>query len=127
MPQAPAVHAGMALGTTQALPQAPQLLASSWRSFSQPSAPLPLQSAKPGWQAALVQAPDWHVWWLLHATPQPPQLPLSVATFCSQPVAALPSQSAKPGLHAIAHEPALQAALAWDPMGQALPHAPQSL
>ena len=41
----PFVHAGAAFGTTQTLPQAPQLPGSDWVSTSQPSAASPLQSS----------------------------------------------------------------------------------
>ncbi|WP_245557729.1 hypothetical protein [Deinococcus apachensis] len=54
----------------QVTPQLPQFLTSDIRFVSQPSAPLLLQLAKPGWQT---QLPFAHVP-LMHTFPQAPQL-----------------------------------------------------
>src|SRR5437764_33829 len=61
--QVPALHVAAAWANEHAFPHWPQWLTSVASVTSQPSPACWLQSAKPGWQAALVQAPDggWQV------------------------------------------------------------------
>jgi hypothetical protein len=90
----------------------PQCAASFARFTSQPSAGLPLQSAKPGLHAAMPQPPELHAptaFAGLHARPQPPQFAADVDTLVSQPSVALLLQSAKPALHAMPQMPPLHA------------------
>jgi hypothetical protein len=56
----PPVQAADALWRLQVAPQAPQLFGLVLMLVSQPSAGLPLQSAKPNEHTAMVQAPPVH-------------------------------------------------------------------
>ena len=97
MPQVPPAHDGVLCGTLQMFEQVPHADVVVVRSTSQPSAGLPLQSAKPALHAAMVQPPLLHAARALarvHAVPQLPQLVVLEPRFASQPSAALPLQSA---------------------------------
>ncbi len=105
----------MALGRSQTEPQAPQLVTRA-RLTSQPSAALPLQSAKPSLQDAMAQAPVVHTGVALaraQALPQAPQWETSPPGVVSPPLETSASQSAKPALQVpTAQAPARQAAVA---------------
>src|SRR5439155_14713177 len=60
MVHAPAAQEPVAWAGLHTAPQAPQLVASAAMLVSQPSAALPLQSAKPALQLAMPQAPALH-------------------------------------------------------------------
>jgi hypothetical protein len=80
-----------------ALPQLPQLFASSVRLTSQPFAYLPSQSLKPVLHDATVHFDDTQAgvpFAATHTFPHPPQFFTSVAVLTSHPFAPLPSQSA---------------------------------
>jgi hypothetical protein len=75
----PALHVAVALGRRHAVPQPPQLLASSPRTLvSQPLDAMPSQSAKPIAQRTTAHDPSAHALTLVlgrsHAVPQAPQL-----------------------------------------------------
>jgi hypothetical protein len=114
----------------QTLPHAPQLLESLKIFVSQPSAYLPLQSAKPELHVLIAQVPLLQTEVAFGAEqmlPQAPQLLVSKVSLVSQPLAYWPSQSANPLLQApIAHTPPLHKAV---PLAtkHTLPHAPQLL
>lgn len=94
----PAEQTGVALLAAQMCPQTPQFGVDDRMSVSQPSAALPLQSAKPVEQAAMVQAPTVQpavAFGRVQAWPQVPQLVAVVRRSTSQPFPAAPSQSAK--------------------------------
>jgi len=87
------------LPEAHALPQAPQWLELVARLTSQPSAGLPLQSAKPALQLPTRHAPATQAATALagaQTVPQAPQLLTVVWVFTSQPSAAERLQSAKP-------------------------------
>ncbi len=110
------------------VPQRPQLVALVWRLTSQPSAALPLQSAKPVRQVK-PQAPDEHVEDALaggrHTVPQAPQLSELFVVLTSQPLEATRSQSPKPVLHAKPQPPATQVARAFVGAAHAFEQRPQ--
>ena len=60
MAHTPISHAGVACGTTQDAPQAPQLAGSPWRLVSQPFAGSPSQFSKPVSHAPSTHAPAMH-------------------------------------------------------------------
>jgi len=98
-------------------PQEPQLAPLVSVFTSQPFMGFMSQSAKPGEQAATVQAPIAQpcsaTLGRAHSLPQRPQWSGLVAVAVSQPVVESPSQSPKPALHmSIAQEPIRQAAVA---------------
>jgi hypothetical protein len=100
----PDAHVGAALARAgHATPQRPQFEAFASRSTSQPSAAMPLQSAKPSVQAK-PHAPAAQVArafaGAVQATPQPPQWATLVTVLVSQPSAAMPLQSPKPAVQA---------------------------
>jgi hypothetical protein len=86
--QRPAVHVGVAFGTLQALPHAPQFIVSVAVEISQPSLAPPLQSVNPARHDAIAHRPDEHAgvaFATLHALPHAPQLAGSPAVHTSQP------------------------------------------
>lgn len=103
------VQAAVALGKLQTLPQPLQLFTSVVVAASQPSAGLPLQSAKPvpqvGTHLLALQLVD--PWSFVQAAPHAPQLALLVVRSISQPLLTLLSQSPKLVLHVSVHFPAL--------------------
>jgi hypothetical protein len=123
----PFVHAGVALASEQARPQAPQWLTALRVLVSQPLATFMSQSPKPVAQA-IEQRPAVHAavpLAALHALPHAPQWAVVVERLVSHPLAALPSQSPKPALQrASVHVPPVQAAT---PLAKlhALPQRPQ--
>ena len=124
--QAPLTQLGVALGSTQAMPQAPQLATAPPRATSQPLPALASQSPKPGLQA-IWQAPSAQEAAPLvasQALPQAAQCSASLARFTSHPSTRLLLQSAKPGLQAIWQAPSAQEAAPLLPL-QTLPQAPQ--
>ena len=94
--QRPMRHAGVALGSAQATPHAPQRITSLWRSASQPLAGFMSQSAKPAAQS-YSQRPAAHravaLGRVAQAIPQPPQWAALVKVLVSQPLPAELSQS----------------------------------
>jgi hypothetical protein len=126
---APAAHTGPALGRDgQTVPQPPQLLADVRVLTSQPSAALPLQSAKPSLHTT-PHAPSPHDAVALarvgHAAPQAPQLLVDARVSTSQPSSARLLQSAKPASHATPHAPRAQVAAPLAGVAQSALHAPQ--
>jgi hypothetical protein len=89
--------------------QRPQWVLLSSVFTSHPLSAMPSQSAKPGSQRAIVQAPIAQPAIALarrHARPHMPQLSASAAVLDSHPVVGSMSQSAKPALHrSMAHAP----------------------
>jgi nicotinate-nucleotide--dimethylbenzimidazole phosphoribosyltransferase len=81
--QAPAAQVGVALGSAQARPQAPQFAALVRVSVSQPLAAAPSQSPEPASQRSTVQAPPVQPWAATlasaQAVPHAPQLAGSMA------------------------------------------------
>src|SRR5204863_9523846 len=104
-------------GAGQALPQAPQLARSPWRSASHPSRPSLLQSANPLLHDATAQTPATQVpvalASIVQSAPHAPQLARSEPRFASQPLSGWRSQSAKSPVHANAHVPAVHVGVAW--------------
>lgn len=127
--QTPAEQPEAPFTTTQALPHAPQLAGSVAVAISQPSPISPLQSEKPGAQAA-TQALATHAAAPLaigegHATAQLPQCALELDVSVSHPFATSPSQSANVPLQLpIAHVPPTHFEAAFGRL-QALPQNPQ--
>jgi hypothetical protein len=125
----PATQAAVPFAALHVLPQAPQLLTLVCVFTSQPSAGFPLQSAKPGLQAATTHAPAEQpaVPFAIEQTfPQPPQWLALVCVFTSQPSAGLPLQFAKPALQlATAQLPPLQPGVPFA-IEQTFPQEPQS-
>ena len=110
------------------MPQPPQCAVVLRVSTSQPSAALPLQSAKPVLQLATRHTPASHAATPLGASQRVPQLPQRVTVVrvsVSQPLVASPSQSAKPVLHAYAQRAASHDAVALARGAQAIPQPPQ--
>ena len=128
-PQVPAAQDAVAFGgAVHVCPQAPQEDALVPTETSQPSAPRPLQSAKPAAQTATTQRPEKQpiaAWGPLHTVPQAPQLAPSVKALTSQPSAERPLQSAYPIAQEEVHDPALQPTVAWAPAVQTVPQTPQ--
>lgn len=88
------------------IPHPPQLLGSTTRLTSQPSANAALQSANPAgqpevWHTPLTQVPG-------HTEPQAPQLLGLVKMSTSQPFSGLQSQLAKPGMQVLKLQPHVQ-------------------
>jgi hypothetical protein len=128
MPQTPAAHDGVAFAGAHTLPQSPQDEVVVFRSTSQPSAGLPLQSPKPALQRSTVQVPAVHAavaFPTRQALPQPPQLPTLDPRFTSQPLEATPSQSAKPALQVKLQPPSAQRGLAFATAKHTVPQSPQ--
>src|SRR5438045_3572886 len=103
MVQAPAVQAAVALASTHAWPQVPQLASVALRSVSQPLATLLSQLPKPALQA-IWQAPATQLaapFAVEQALPQAPQLVTLVLVLVSQPLVTSPSQSPNPAVHEI--------------------------
>jgi hypothetical protein len=125
--QAPVLHDGVALGTVQARPQAPQLLTLRVL-VSQPLSTSRSQSAKPAPQVS-AQFPVLQVGValaVLQASRQAPQCSAEVLRLVSQPLVALPSQSPKPGLQLARPQTApTQPATPLAGVGQARLQAPQ--
>ncbi len=111
------------------MPQPPQCAVVLRVSTSQPSAALPLQSAKPVLQLATrAHARLAHAATPLGASQRVPQLPQRVTVVrvsVSHPLVASPSQSAKPVLHAYAQRAASHDAVALARGAQAIPQPPQ--
>ncbi len=126
-PQRPAVQVPVPPAIAHEVVQVPQWAASAIKLTSQPSAAVPLQSAKPATQDAMAHVPVAQVEFACakaHAFPHVPQL-LVLVRLASQPLAALPSQSANPPLHdAMAHCDPVHVGAALE-SAQTLPHAPQ--
>jgi len=105
MTQVPFEQALEAFGRLQTCPQAPQLLGSFAMLVSQPSAYWPLQSRKPGLQAAMKHVPPEQAGVPFgtgeQGRPQAPQLLTSLLRFVSQPLDTLLSQLPKPALQVI--------------------------
>jgi hypothetical protein len=127
-PHWPATHEGVAFGTVHVLPQPPQVPTSAAVFASHPSSKSPLQSAKPGLQLPIVQAPPAQAATALggrQALPQVPQLATLVAMLTSQPSATVPLQLANPAAQLpTAHWPEVHAGAACG-TEQTLPHVPQ--
>ncbi len=126
---APALQIEEALASAQAVPQAPQFLASVSVLTSQPLAAFLSQSAKPALHEVvhvpLVHASPWFGP-AVQTLPQAPQLRSSVVVLTSQPLAAPRSQSRKPRLHdPMPHMPPAHPALALGSARQLFPHRPQ--
>jgi hypothetical protein len=111
-PQAPPAQAGVALGTVQAFPHAPQWLALVPVLVSHPFDALPSQLPKPALQFPTPQAPEAQVgvaFASAHAAAQRPQFEGLVSRLVSQPLRALPSQSPQFAAQlSTTHAPALQ-------------------
>jgi hypothetical protein len=125
---APLVHAAVALGRLQTLPQAPQFAVLLPLSTSQPLAGLLSQSRNDPVHAWSWQAPPVHTALALamvQARLHAPQFALLVLVFTSQPLLGLPSQSRKPALHTKEQPPAVQTAAALAGAVQTVPQAPQ--
>jgi len=94
MAQAPVEHLAVALGSAQARPHAPQLVALALRSASQPLLAVSSQSPKPPAHRTTVQAPSLHpgvvTWASAHAAPQPPQCAGSIAVSAQKRIGAAP-------------------------------------
>ena len=91
------MHAAVAFVTLQMCVHVPHDAAVVCVLTSQPSAGLPLQSAKPGLQVAMAHAPVLHAavaFGRLQACPQVPQFARLVPRFVSQPSEACVLQSA---------------------------------
>jgi hypothetical protein len=119
---------GVAFGSEQAFPHAPQLCTLLVMSTSHPFAATRSQSPKPASHAATPQAPPAHMgvaFGVTHALPQKPQLCASEAMFTSQPFAAAPSQSPKPAKQPYVHAPIAQTPAAFGGEVHALSQAPQ--
>jgi hypothetical protein len=124
----PTSQIGVACGSEQAFPQAPQLPRLVASLASQPFAGSPSQSAKPSLQAAIPQTPAAQfgvALGRLHAAPQAPQFAMLVLVFTSQPSDATPLQSPVPALQvAMMHAPPTHPGVAFA-RAQALPQALQ--
>jgi hypothetical protein len=97
--QPPFEHAGVAFGSVQIVPHAPQLFTFVLTFVSQPSALARLQSANGGAQASTLQAPITHFVEALgseQALLHPPQFCGSVCVLISQPSFVTLLQLAKP-------------------------------
>ena len=107
------VHAAVACVSVHTLPQAPQLSTSVVVATSQPSAGLPLQSAKPAPQDGEHFVPELPVVQLVvpcalvHLAPQAPQLSVLSFRLVSQPSLTRLLQSPKPEVQVMEHTPAL--------------------
>jgi hypothetical protein len=126
--QLPPTHTEVPFATVQMRPQPPQSPRLVSVFVSQPSAGSPLQSAKPGAQLPMVQAPAVHSgvpFGELHVTPQLPQFASSSCVLTSQPSARFPLQSAKPGSQMPPHVPPLQSGTPLGTSWHGCPQAPQ--
>lgn len=122
--QVPVVTFGRLL---QTLPQKPQFAESVVVAVSQPSAALPLQSAKPGLQLAIVHAPPVHAgvpFGIMQTWQLAPQAVTDVGE-ASQPLDATRSQSWKPPVHAVIEQPPDAQAQVALPPEHARPQLPQ--
>jgi hypothetical protein len=112
IPQALLAQTGVALGSAQTRPHAPQLATVLVTFVSQPFAGSPSQLPKPAAQAATAQAPWVQVAVALaraQAVPHAPQRETVVSRFTSHPLERVPSQLPKPRLQVIAQAPAVHA------------------
>ena len=127
MRQLELMQAAVAWAKAQARPQPPQLAASPRVSTSQPSAAIPLQSAKPELHSSMAQAPLTQAPRALRgaqAAPHAPQWEVFEPRLTSQPLPALPSQLPRPGAHDDPQAPPEQVAVALEKL-QRLPQVPR--
>jgi hypothetical protein len=123
---APATHAWVVtLGSAQAAPQAPQLVAAVWVSASQPSAATPLQSPKPAAQRTMLHTPAVQpavvVLGGAQTVPQAPQLAGSMEVLAHWLTPPSPPQVTSGAAQVVPHAPPEQT---W-PAAQVVPHDPQ--
>jgi hypothetical protein len=101
IPQTLSVQMALPLVPTQTLLQLPQWPGSAVIFTSQPSAGLPLQSAKPGLQVPMAHLPLLQMavaFAMAHLVPQALQLDASVFKLDSQPLLHWASQLSNPGM-----------------------------